>query len=320
VSVGTGRRAVAIGGGTGLPSVLRCLADLGFETTAVVTMADDGGSSGLLRTQLGMLPPGDVRNCLAALAREDDGLLAQVFQYRFPHGEGLAGHALGNLILAALADLTGSFPRAIEAAGSYLHVRGTVLPSTLADVALHGTDRAGSNVSGQASLAVNPEPLACVRLVPTEPEAYPPVLEALRAADVIVIGPGSLYTSIIPNFLVADIARAVRESSARRLYVCNVANMRGETGGLDAADHVAALVEHGLADGIDTVIAHEPEPCHAHLCDDDARVEPVAFVEEIRARIIALGPEVVAADLADPADPVRHSREALCRVLERVLA
>ncbi len=320
MSIGTGRSAVAIGGGTGLPSVLRCLADLGFDTTAVVTMADDGGSSGLLRTQLGMLPPGDIRNCLVALAEEDQGVLAQVFQYRFPHGEGLAGHALGNLILAALADLTGSFPQAIETAGQYLRVRGRVLPSTLADVALHGTDRAGSNVSGQATLAVNPEPLACVHLVPSEPDAYPPVLEALRDADVIVIGPGSLYTSIIPNFLVADIARAVRDSAATRVYVCNVANMRGETGGLDAADHVAALVEHGLTGGIDTVVVHEPEPCHAHLCDDDARVEPVAFDDDIGARIIDLGPTVVAADLADPADPVRHSREALCRVLERVLA
>lgn len=320
MSVGTGRRAVAIGGGTGLPSVLRCLADLGFETTAVVTMADDGGSSGLLRTQLGMLPPGDVRNCLVALAEEDEGLLAQVFQYRFPHGEGLAGHALGNLILAALADLTGSFPRAIEAAGEYLRTRGRVLPSTLENVALHGTDRTGSNVTGQASLAVNPEPLAHVRLVPTEPAAYPPVLEALRAADVIVIGPGSLYTSIIPNFLVADVARAVCESAAQRIYVCNVANMRGETGGLDAGDHVTALVEHGLEGGIDIVIVHEPEPCHAHLCDDDARVEPVVYDEAVGTRILELGPEVVAADLADPVDPVRHSREALCRVLERVTA
>jgi len=210
--------------------------------------------------------------------------------------------------------------QATEAAGRYLRTPGRGLPATLPDVALNGTDRAGANVSGQATLAVNPEPLACVHLLPSEPDAYPPALEALRAADVIVIGPGSLYTSIIPNFLVAGIARAVRDSAATRVYVCNVANMRGETGGLDAADHVAALVEHGLAGGIDTVIAHEPEPCHAHLCDDDARVEPVAFDDAIRARILDMGPEVVSADLADPADPVRHSREALCRVLERVIA
>lgn len=314
------RNAVAVGGGTGLPSVIRCLLDLGYSTSAVVTMADDGGSSGMLRRQLGMLPPGDIRNCLVAMADDDANLISQLFQYRFPHGEGLAGHALGNLVIAALADLTGSFPAAIEAVEGYLHARGHVLPSTLADVELHGVDRAGATLSGQAKLATNPEALARVRLQPARPLAYPPVLDAIRAADVIVIGPGSLYTSLIPNFLVDGISRALHDSTATRVYVCNVANMRGETGGLDAADHVTALFDHGLAGAIDIVLAHEPEPCHEHLCDDDARVEPVAFDHLIRARIEALGPRVVTADLADEADPVRHSREALCRLLERVIA
>lgn len=299
--------------------MIHCLLDLGFETSAVVTMADDGGSSGMLRRQLGMLPPGDIRNCLVAMADEKAGLLTQLFQYRFPHGEGLAGHALGNLVIAALADITGSFPAAIDAVESYLQARGHVHPSTLADVELHGVDRAGATLSGQATLATNPEPLARVRLEPARPAVHGPALAAIRSADVIVVGPGSLYTSLIPNFLVADVSEAVRESSATRVYVCNVANMRGETGGLDAADHVVALHEHGLAGAIDIVIAHEPQPCHSHLCDDDVRVEPVVFDAEIRTRIEALGPRVVTADLADPADPVRHSREALCRVLERVI-
>jgi len=320
VSAAQRLRAVAVGGGTGLPSVIRCLLALEFETAAVVTMADDGGSTGMLRRQLGMLPPGDIRNCLAAMSDDDSNLILQLFQYRFPHGEGLAGHALGNLVLAALADITGSFPAAIEAAEGYLRARGHVHPSTLVDVELHGIDRAGSALSGQANLATNPEPLARVRLQPAQPAAYGPALEAIRQADVIIIGPGSLYTSLIPNLLVADIADAIRASSAKRIYVCNVANMRGETGGLDAADHVAALVEHGLEGGIDVVVAHEPQPCHAHLCDDDSRVEPVAFDEGIRARIEAFGASVVTADLADPEDPVRHSRAALCRVLERVIA
>jgi uncharacterized cofD-like protein len=144
--VGAGRRAVAIGGGTGLPAVIHSLLEMGFETSAVVTMADDGGSSGLLRRQLGMLPPGDIRNCLVAMAAEENGLAARLFQYRFPHGEGLAGHALGNLVLAALADLTGSFPAAIDHAEEYLDARGHVYPSTLADVELHGVDRAGGQL------------------------------------------------------------------------------------------------------------------------------------------------------------------------------
>ena len=320
MSVGTGRRAVAIGGGTGLPAVIHSLLALGFETSAVVTMADDGGSSGQLRRQLGMLPPGDIRNCLVAMAANEDGLAARVFQFRFPQGEGLAGHALGNLILAALAELTDSFPAAIEHAETYLEARGHVYPSTLSDVELHGVDRAGVLMSGQARLAVSPEPLECVHLEPADPPAYEPALEALRTADVIVIGPGSLYTSLIPNFLVAGIADAVSRSSARRVYVCNVANMRGETGGLDAADHVAALIDHGLVGALDVVLVHDPSAAGSVLCDDVAGVEPVLSDADVVARIEALGPRVVSAALADPADPVRHSRAALLSTLEGVVA
>jgi len=320
VSVGTGRRAVAIGGGTGLPAVIHCLLELGFATSAVVTMADDGGSSGALRRQLGMLPPGDIRNCLVAMSADEHGLPAELFQYRFPHGEGLAGHALGNLVLAALADITGSFPAAIGYAEEYLGARGHVYPSTLADVVLHGVDRAGSALSGQARLATSPEPLACVRLEPACPPVFSPALDAIRAADVIVIGPGSLFTSLIPNFLVGGVSAAVKSSSARRVYVCNVANMRGETGGLDAADHVAALVEHGLDNAIDVVLVHVPEGCDTPVCDDETGIEPVLADEAVQARVRAFGPRVVAADLADTADPVRHSRAALCRALEGVVA
>jgi uncharacterized cofD-like protein len=320
VTVGAGRRAVAIGGGTGLPAVINCLLTMGFDTSAVVTMADDGGSSGLLRRQLGMLPPGDIRNCLVAMSANEDGLAARMFQYRFPHGEGLAGHALGNLILAALADLTDSFPAAIEHAENYLGARGHVYPSTLSDVELHGVDRAGALLSGQATLSVSPEPLECVHLEPADPPAYAPAIQAITSADVIIIGPGSLYTSLIPNFLVAGIAEAVRASSARRVYVCNVANMRGETGGLDAADHVAALVDHGLTGLLDVVLVHDPCAPGATLCDDVAGVEPVFADGAVIARIEALGPRVAAAVLADPTDPVRHSRAALLRALEGVVA
>lgn len=320
MSLGSGRRAVAIGGGTGLPSVLGCLVDLGFETSAVVTMADDGGSSGKLRKELGMLPPGDIRNCLVALSDDYSGFLGPLFQYRFPGGDGLTGHAVGNLIIAALADITGSFPAAIEACERYLHARGHVYPSTIVDVELHGVDRAGAQLSGQALLAVSPHPLECVHLEPEWPAAYPPALDAIREADVIVIGPGSLYTSLIPNLLVADVAEAIRDSHAQRIYVCNVANMRGETGGLDAADHVSALTEHGLAGAIDLVLLHEPCTAERLVCDDARGVEPVRSDERVRARIEALGARIVAADLADPDDPVRHSRAALCRVLEKVVS
>ncbi len=321
MTLGQGRRAVAIGGGTGLPLVLRSLVDLGFETSAIVTMADDGGSSGLLRRELGMLPPGDVRNCLVALS-DPDSLPARLFQYRFPHGEGLAGHALGNLVIAALADLTGGFPQAIDAAGDLLGVRGRVLPSTLQDVILHAEDRLGRPVSGQANIAVSEEPVAHVVLEPEAPVAYPPALEAIAAADVIVVGPGSLYTSLIPNFLVAGVADAVAGSDALRVYVCNVANQRGETCGLDAAEHVRALIDHGLENMLDVVLVHEPAatPSLPGIRPDEAEpVEPVASGPEVRALISQLVPEVVAADVVDTSMPTHHDPRLLEAALARIL-
>ncbi|PKQ14191.1 MAG: hypothetical protein CVT68_13160, partial [Actinobacteria bacterium HGW-Actinobacteria-8] len=220
------RSAVAIGGGTGLPQVLRSLVELGFETSAIVTMADDGGSTGVLRRQLGILPPGDVRNCLAALASDEEGILARMFQYRFANGEGLAGHALGNLILAALTDLTGGFEEAVKVAEHALRTRGRVLPSTLEDVVLHGVDRTGAEIFGQARLAANPTAVQRVYLEPAHPRPNREAIEAIDAAEAVVIGPGSLYTSLVPNFLVAGIVDALKRSSAHRVYVCNVANFR----------------------------------------------------------------------------------------------
>jgi len=317
--IGAGRSAVAIGGGTGLPQMLRCLVELGFETSAIVTMADDGGSSGVLRQQLGILPPGDVRNCLVALAGHEDGLMTQVFQYRFEGGEGLAGHALGNLIIAALADLTGDFAQAVRTAERALETRGHVFPSTLEDVRLHGVDREGVEVVGQASLAANPTAVHRAFLEPACPAANPEALAAIRAADLVVFGPGSLYTSIIPNFLVCGVAQALRDSRALRVYACNVANLRGETGGLDAAQHVEALIDHGLDGAIDVVLVHDPAMGPGVLCDDDPGIEPVRFDDHARARIEALGARVFSADLVDPCDPVRHERQRLCRALEGVL-
>jgi uncharacterized cofD-like protein len=321
----THRTAVAIGGGTGLPGVLRCLAELGFETTAVVTMADDGGSSGMLRRELGMLPPGDIRNCLVALG-DAEGVLGRLFQYRFPHGEGLAGHALGNLIIAALAEITGSFPDAIGEAERLLGTRGHVLPSTLEDVSLHAMDAAGCEVSGQARIAASDGPVTQVRLEPDAPPAYEPAVQAIREADVVVIGPGSLFTSLVPNLLVPGIAEALRESVARRIYVCNVANQRGETSGMDAADHIQALLDHGSAGAIDIAIVNDPEcspgpPGRCLLCDDErGPIEAVQAGPGVIGRIEALGITVVTADVVDTVDVRHHSHHKLCRVLGRLVA
>lgn len=312
------RRAVAIGGGTGLPGVLRCLLDSGFDTTAIVTMADDGGSSGTLRRELGMLPPGDIRNCLVAMALDQE--LADLFQYRFPKGAGLEGHALGNLILAALSDMHGGFAEAIEQSARLLGTRGTVLPSTLASVGLCAVHMDGRPLDGQALIANTEGPFADVALDPPDPDPSPQAIAAIDAADLIVIGPGSLFTSIVPNFLVAGIAQAVRRSSATRVYVCNVANQRGETSGMDAADHVAVLRAHGLEDAIDVALVHRSDATIAGVCDDGGSPpEVVCSTDEAIARIESWGVRVVVGDLADPEHPVRHDRAALCRMLREAL-
>jgi len=291
---------------------LRCLLNLGHEATAIVTMADDGGSSGLLREQLGMLPPGDVRNCLVALS-DPASLAARLFQYRFPHGEGLAGHALGNLIIAALADITRGFPEAIEAASSLLGARGKVLPCTLADVRLLATDAEGMTISGQARLARSAGPLADIRLEPALPPAYAPAIEAISSADVIVIGPGSLFTSILPNLLVDGVAQAIRESGATRVYVCNVANQRGETSGMDAYDHVRVLADHGLQGALDVALVHEaPTPMAVREHGKTASVaEEVIADRDVQMRIAELAPVLLAKDMADARNPYRHSQERL---------
>lgn len=308
------RRAVAVGGGTGLPKVLRCLLDAGWDTTAVVTMADDGGSSGHLRRELGMLPPGDARNCLVAMAADPASPLASVFSYRFPLGEGLAGHALGNLVIAALSDIEGSFPAALDAAGRLLGARGRVVPSTLDDVVLTAEDIEGRRVVGQTKVAQSAAPIECVRYASSTPaRAYPPAAEAIAAADLVVIGPGSLFTSILPNFLVSGIAEALAATRGRVVYVCNVANQRGETNGMDAARHVDALVRHGLGDVIDIALLHDSD---AHPLPSG--IDPVAAGPEACDHIEAHGISVVIRDLADVADPRHHDAGRLFRALEEV--
>lgn len=305
------KRAVAIGGGTGLPLVLACLDTPDREVTAVVTVADDGGSSGWLRRELGMLPPGDIRNCLVALADEDNEL-AKVFQYRFSSGEGLAGHALGNLIIAALADIEGDFAAGIDAAAELLGASGRVLPSTLQSVVLLAEDTDGAVVTGQANVARSTAPLKRVRIEPEAPAAYPPVLEAIASADLVVIGPGSLYTSVIPNLLVSGIVDALAACPGRVVYICNVANQRGETSGMDAADHVRALIDHGLS-RIDAVIVHDTD-----VAPPPVNVPAVAAGAAVRDDIRAMGATVIAADVADAINPMHHDPALVCAALRRV--
>lgn len=310
----SGRNVVAVGGGTGLPRVLTALLALGHDPTAVVTMADDGGSSGRLRRAYGILPPGDVRNCLVALAAPGNEL-ARVFQYRFADGEGVAGHPVGNLVLAALTDLDGGFVAAIDAAAGLLEARGRVLPSTLADVRLCGETADGARIEGQAVVATTPG-MARVALEPVDPPAYPPVIDAIDAADAVVIAPGSLFTSIAPNFLVAGVADALRAAADRGVpvvYVCNVANQRGETAGMDCVAHVRTLLEHGLDGALTAVVVHDTER-HGGAYHDSVMCGPAE-----RAAIAELGIAAVPADLVAADDPLHHDVVRLAAALAGVI-
>lgn len=250
-----GPRIVAIGGGTGLSTLLRGLKLHTGNLTAIVTVADDGGSSGRIRRTLGLPPPGDLRNCLAALS-DDEDLLTQLFQYRFTQEGDLDGHTFGNLFIAALAGVNGSFDRGILEAGRVLAIRGRVLPATLVNVALVAdkspiVDAPAVRIEGESRIPEMPGRIRQVHLEPNDAPAFPETIHAILNADMIVIGPGSLYTSVIPNLLVPEITAAIRASRAFKVYVCNVATQPGETDGYDCLEHQAALDTHigrGLVD------------------------------------------------------------------------
>lgn len=250
-----GPKIVAIGGGTGLATLLRGLKNYSGNITAVVTVADDGGSSGRLRRSLGLLPPGDLRNCIAALS-DDEDLLTQLFQYRFSEGDDLAGHSFGNLFIAALAGATGSFDQGILEAGRVLAIRGRVLPATLADVSLVAEKTPEPNaqavrIKGESSISAHPGRILRVQLEPNSPPAYPGAIHAILNADMIVIGPGSLFTSVIPPLLVRDVSEAIEASRAFKVYICNMTTQPGETDGFDVQAHLQALEDHvgeGLID------------------------------------------------------------------------
>jgi len=314
---GRGPKVVAIGGGHGLSTLLRGLKEHTANLTAIVTVADDGGSSGRLRRALGVLPPGDIRNCLAALA-DDEALMARLFQYRFPvtpADGGLNGHSFGNLFITAMAEVTGSFERAVLESSRVLAVQGRVLPSTLRNVTLMGdlrSDPAGvSRVEGESRITEAEGVIERVYLEPDDVPAYPEAVRAILEADLIVLGPGSLYTSLLPNLLVREIAQAVAASRALRVYVCNVATQRGETDGYSVEDHVAALERH-VGSGLFPLVLANGNFRHAEALP--AGVEPVRWEGRLRPAYT-----LHTVDLVDPARPWRHDSGKLARALMRLL-
>lgn len=311
-----GPRVVAVGGGNGLAALLRGLKTQTSNLTAVVTMADDGGSSGRLRRDMGMPPPGDLRNCLVALA-DDESMMSRLFQYRFPENGGLQGHSFGNLFMAALSEVTGDFELAVQESTHVLKVRGRVLPSTLDDVVLHAQLEDGGHVSGESTITAAERLPRHVWLTPEAPRAMPQALSALARADLVVLGPGSLYTSIIPNLLVPEVRAAIRDARAWVVYVCNVMTEPGETDGYSAADHLEALQRHGLAGAIDAIVVNDA-PVSSTIVASYERfgARPVAVDEE---RLKAAGVRIVHASVAAESDVVRHDSERLARALLRLV-
>ena len=247
---------VALGGGTGLSTLLRGIKKRFSNITAIVNVADDGGSSGILRNELGVLPPGDIRNCLVALS-EEESLMSRLFQYRFPSKGTLSGHSFGNLFLTAMSAISGGFDNAIAKSGEVLAIRGRVLPVTLSSITLEAELENGKNIRGESSVSKVNERIKKINLVPFAPPAAPEVLEALRKADVMIFGPGSLYTSIIVNLLVDGVVDAVKNSKAYKIYVCNIMTQPGETKDYKLSDHIKAIEEHSYRGIIDCILVNK---------------------------------------------------------------
>jgi uncharacterized cofD-like protein len=309
-----GPKIVAIGGGTGLSMLLRGIKRITNNVTAVVTVGDDGGSSGRLREEMGVLPPGDIRNCIAALA-DDDDLVTKLFQYRFKTGEGLEGHSFGNLFLTALCAITGDMVRAVKESSNVLSIRGRVLPSTLDDMKLSAEMEDGRIINGESNI---PEAHGRVKRLFTDPGNCKPlddVIEAIKNADLIILGPGSLYTSVIPNLLIKEISKEIAKSKAKKIYVCNIMTQPGETDEYAVSDHINAIVKHADENKImDAVLVNDALPENLAEKYKNAGSFPVKLDTD---NIKKLGVRIVSKKLIEDSKEglVRHSSNRVARAV-----
>jgi uncharacterized cofD-like protein len=321
-----GLNVVALGGGTGLSTLLRGLKDLIVRRrddvanqihpianlTAIVTVTDDGGSSGRLRRENRILPPGDIRNCMVALS-QDEALLARLFQYRFHAGRGLVGHNFGNLFLAALTHVTGDFAEAVRVSSKILAIRGQIFPSTVSNVSLIATLEGGRRVHGETRITASRKPIKKLALSPRSARPLPKALEAIQAADLILLGPGSLYTSILPNLLIPEIAQAIAKSKAPRVYVANLMTQPGETSGYALDDHLRAIRQHTPRRVIDWVVANRqpisPEVARRYRAQG---AEPVAVN---LGKLQKLGYRVILDNLLEEHGVIRHNPARLSQLL-----
>ncbi|CDE42450.1 glr4164 protein [Clostridium sp. CAG:768] len=309
-----GPKIVAVGGGTGLSMLLRGIKNITNNVTAVVTVGDDGGSSGRLREEMGVLPPGDIRNCIAALA-DDEDLVTKLFQYRFRNGEGLEGHSFGNLFLTALCSITGDMVRAVKESSNVLSIRGRVLPSTLDDMKLVAEMEDGRIIHGESNI---PEAHGKIKRLFTDPQnchALADVISAIREAELIILGPGSLYTSVIPNLLIQEISHEIAKSNAKKIYVCNIMTQPGETDGYSVCDHVNAIMKHaGSKKVIDAVLVNDFMPSNLAKKYEMAGSYPVKLDLDNLKR---LGVKLVTRKLIEDSKEglVRHSSNRVARAI-----
>jgi uncharacterized cofD-like protein len=306
-----GPKIVAIGGGTGLSTLLRGLKQYSSNITAIVTVADDGGSSGRLRKEMGVLPPGDFRQCIAALA-DAEPLMVDLFQYRFNSGNGLSGHSFGNLFITAMTDITGNFEKAILESSRVLAVRGSILPSTLESVTLAAKMTDGTVINGESNIPHSDSKIEEVYLEPRNVGAYPGSLQAILDAEMVVIGPGSLFTSILPNLLVKQVVQALKASPALKVYVTNVATQPGETIGFDLSAHLQAIEDHVGKGVFDYILVNN---------NFDTEFKPEWNISPVRNDIVAVsgGTQIIEANLVDVSRPTRHDPEKLSKVLVKLV-
>lgn len=314
-----GPKIVAIGGGTGLSTMLKGIKKLTNNITAVVTVGDDGGSSGKLREELGVLPPGDIRSCISALA-DDEDLVTKLFQFRFKDCAGLSGHSFGNLFITAMCAITGDMYRAVKESSNVLSIRGRVLPSTLDDMRLVAEMDDGTIIKGESNIPESGKKIKRLFSEPDNCKALVDVIAAIHDADLIILGPGSLYTSVVPNLLIADIAKAVNDSKAKKIYVCNIMTQPGETDGFKASDHIKTLIAHAKYNKIiDAVLVNNELPEELLAPYKNAGSEPVIVDKD---EINKMGIEVVQKNLIEDkrfedghSSFVRHSPTRLARVI-----
>lgn len=309
-----GPKIVAIGGGTGLSMLLKGVKKITNNLTAIVTVGDDGGSSGRLREEMGVLPPGDIRNCIAALA-DDEDLVTKLFQYRFKTGEGLEGHSFGNLFLSALCSITGDMVRAVKESSNVLSIRGRVLPSTLDDMKLVAELEDGRIIRGESNI---PKAKGKIKRLFTDPEncrALEDVIVAIKEADLIILGPGSLYTSVIPNLLIKEIADEIARSNAKKIYVCNIMTQPGETDNYTVSNHVKAIIDHARNKKIvDAVLVNDSLPETLAMKYQAANSYPVKLdVDNIKKT----GVRIVSKKLIEDSKEglVRHSSNRVARAI-----